>query len=49
MTKLYTKKKTEAHIAEEDNTHRAFALAKQDELAQEMNKRFNGSFLKSIM
>ena len=43
------KKKTEAHIAEEDNTHRAFALAKQDELAQEMNKKFNGSFLKSLM
>ena len=43
------KKKTEAHITEEDNTHRAFALAKQDELAQEMNKKFNGSFLKSLM
>jgi hypothetical protein len=43
------KKKTEAHIAEEDNTHRAFTLAKQDELAQEMNKKFNGSFLKSLM
>jgi hypothetical protein len=43
------KKKTEAYVAEEDNTHRAFALAKQDELAQEMNKKFNGSFLKSIM
>ena len=45
----FNKKKTEAHVAEEDNTHRAFTLAKQDELAQEMNKRFNGSFLKSIM
>ena len=43
------KKKAEAHLAEEDNTHRAFALAKQDELAQEMNKKFNGSFLKSLM
>jgi hypothetical protein len=43
------KKKTEAHIAEEDNTHRAFTLAKQDELAQEMNKKFNGSFLKSLL
>jgi len=43
------KKKVESHLAEEDNTHRAFALAKQDELAQEMNKKFNGSFLKSLM
>jgi hypothetical protein len=43
------KKQTEAAFAEEDNTHRAFALAKQDELAQEMNKKFNGSFLKSLM
>jgi len=43
------KKQTEAAFAEEDNTHRAFALAKQDELAEEMNKKFNGSFLKSLM
>ena len=43
------KKQTEAALAEEDNTHRAFALAKQDELAEEMNKKFNGSFLKSLM
>lgn len=43
------KKKAEEHVAEEDNTHRAFTLAKQDELAQEMNKKFNGSFLKSLL
>ena len=43
------KKQTEAAFVEEDNTHRAFALAKQDELAEEMNKKFNGSFLKSLM
>ena len=43
------KKQAEAAFAEEDNTHRAFALAKQDELAEEMNKKFNGSFLKSLM
>ena len=43
------KKQTEAALAEEDNTHRAFALAKQDEVAEEMNKKFNGSFLKSLM
>jgi hypothetical protein len=43
------KKKSEAYLEEEDNTHRAFTLAKQDELAQEMTKKFNGSLFKSIM
>jgi hypothetical protein len=42
------KKNAEAYQEEEDNTHRAFMMAKQDEIAQEMNKKFNGSFLKLL-
>ena len=42
------KKTAEAYQQEEDNTHRAFMMAKQDEIAQEMNKKFNGSFLKFL-
>ena len=42
------KKKAQTYIEEEENTHRAFTMAKQDELAQEMNKKFNGSFLKFL-
>ena len=38
----------EAYKDDEDNTHRAFTMAKQDEIAQEMNKKFNGSFLKFL-
>ena len=37
-----------AYQEAEDSTHRAFMMAKQDELAQEMNKKFNGSFLKFL-
>lgn len=33
---------------DESNTHRAYMMAKQDEIAQEMNKKFNGSFLKFL-
>ena len=42
------KKNAQAYQDEEDNTHRAFMMAKQDEIAQEMNKKFNGSFLKLL-
>lgn len=42
------KKNAQAHQDEEDNTHRAFMMAKQDEIAEEMNKKFNGSFLKFL-
>jgi hypothetical protein len=42
------KKNAQAYQEEEDNTHRAFIMAKQDEIAQEMNKKFNGSFLKLL-
>lgn len=42
------KKNAQAYQEEEDNTHRAFMMAKQDETAQEMNKKFNGSFLKFL-
>ncbi len=42
------KKNAETYLEEEENTHRAFTMAKQDELAQEMNKKFNGSFLKFL-
>jgi hypothetical protein len=42
------KKNVQAYQEEEDNTHRAFMMAKQDEIAQEMNKKFNGSFLKFL-
>jgi hypothetical protein len=42
------KKNAQAYREEEDNTHRAFMMAKQDEIAQEMNKKFNGSFLKFL-
>ena len=42
------KKNAQAYQDEEDNTHRAFMMAKQDEIAQEMNKLFNGSFLKFL-
>lgn len=42
------KKSTQMYKEEEDNTHRAFMMAKQDEIAQEMNKKFNGSFLKFL-
>lgn len=42
------KKNAQAYQEEEDNTHRAFMMAKQDEIAQEMNKKFNGSFLKLL-
>lgn len=42
------KKKAQTYQDDEDNTHRAFMMAKQDELAQEMNKKFNGSFLKFL-
>ena len=42
------KKNAQAYLEEEDNTHRAFMMAKQDEIAQEMNKKFNGSFLKLL-
>jgi hypothetical protein len=38
----------QVHQEAEDSTHRAFMMAKQDELAQEMNKKFNGSFLKFL-
>lgn len=42
------KKNAQAYQEEEDNTHRAFMMAKHDEIAQEMNKKFNGSFLKLL-
>ncbi len=42
------KQNAQAYQEEEDNTHRAFMMAKQDEIAQEMNKKFNGSFLKLL-
>lgn len=42
------KKSVQVYQEEEDNTHRAFIMAKQDEIAQEMNKKFNGSFLKFL-
>jgi len=42
------KKNAQAYQEEEDNTHRAFMMAKQDEIAQEMNKKFNGSFLQLL-
>jgi hypothetical protein len=42
------KKSAQAYQEEEDNTHRAFMMAKQDEIAQEMNKKFNGTFLKFL-
>ena len=42
------KKKAQTCQDDEDNTHRAFMMAKQDEIAQEMNKKFNGSFLKFL-
>ena len=42
------KKNAQTYVEEEENTHRAFTMAKQDELAQEMNKKFNGSFLKFL-
>lgn len=42
------KKNVQAYQEAEDNTHRAFIMAKQDEIAQEMNKKFNGSFLKFL-
>ena len=42
------KKNAQTYQEEEDNTHRAFMMAKQDEIAQEMNKKFNGSFLKLL-
>ena len=42
------KKNAQAYQEAEDNTHRAFMMAKQDEIAQEMNKKFNGSFLKLL-
>jgi hypothetical protein len=42
------KKHAQEYQEEEDNTHRAFMMAKQDEIAQEMNKKFNGSFLKFL-
>jgi hypothetical protein len=42
------KKNAQAYQEAEDNTHRAFMMAKQDEIAQEMNKKFNGSFLKFL-
>ena len=42
------KKNAQVYQEEEENTHRAFTMAKQDELAQEMNKKFNGSFLKFL-
>lgn len=42
------KKNAQVYQEEEENTHRAFTMVKQDELAQEMNKKFNGSFLKFL-
>ena len=42
------KKNAQTYKDEEDNTHRAFVMARQDEIAQEMNKKFNGSFLKFL-
>ena len=42
------KKNAQAYQEEEDNTHRAFMMAKQDEIAQEMNKKFTGTFLKLL-
>jgi len=42
------KKKAQTYQDDEDNTHRAFMMAKQNEIAQEMNKKFNGSFLKFL-
>jgi len=42
------KKNAQTYLEEEENTHRAFIMAKQDELAQEMNKKFNGSFFKFL-
>ena len=42
------KMNAQAYQEDEDNTHRAFMMAKQDEIAQEMNKKFNGSFLKFL-
>ena len=42
------KKNAQTYQEEEDNTHRAFMMAKQDEIAEEMNKKFNGSFLKFL-
>ena len=42
------KKNAQAYEEAEDNTHRAFMMVKQDEIAQEMNKKFNGSFLKFL-
>jgi hypothetical protein len=42
------KQNAQSYQEEEDNTHRAFMMAKQDEIAQEMNKKFNGSFLKLL-
>jgi hypothetical protein len=42
------KKNAQAYKEAEDNTHRAFMMVKQDEIAQEMNKKFNGSFLKFL-
>ena len=47
-TEAIKKKNAQAYREEEDNTHRAFIMAKQDEIAQEMNKKFNGSFLKFL-
>lgn len=41
-------KKLNQQTNEESNTHRAYMMAKQDEIAQEMNKKFNGSFLKFL-
>lgn len=38
----------QAYKEAEDSTHRAYMMAKQDEIAQEMNKKFNGSFLKFL-
>ena len=42
------KKNIQAYQEAEDNAHRAFMMAKQDEIAQEMNKKFHGSFLKLL-
>lgn len=39
----------EQYKMDEDNTRRAYIMTKQDEIAQQMNKMFSGSFLNSIM
>jgi len=39
----------EQYKVEEDSARRAYLLAKQDEISQDMNKKFSGSFFKSIL